>query len=86
MCATLSFLCTVSNMHSVTYIAARRRGLMHIKAVDNQLFIFLPTFFVLMFRTICFTEMEKKFRVGSTKGRVGSPEPDIFFFIPPKYF
>jgi len=33
-------------------IAARWRGFMHIKAVDNQIFISVPTFFVLTFRTI----------------------------------
>jgi len=41
---------------------------MHIKAVDNKKYIFVPTFFVLKFRTnFVFTEMEKKFRVGMIK-------------------
>ena len=40
VCATISFLCTVNNMHCVT-----------IKSVDNQIYIFVPTFFVLKFCT-----------------------------------
>ena len=43
---------------------------------------FVPTFFVLTFRTNYFTPMRKKFRVGTKKGRVGSPEPNIVFISP----
>jgi len=53
---------------------------MHIKAVDNRNYIFVPPFFVLKFRTN-FTSNGKKFRVGSKKSRVGSPEPDIVFLF-----
>jgi len=69
--------------HAQCNIAARQRGLMHIKAVDNQTYIFVPTSFILKFCTNFFySNGKKKFRVGRKKGRVGSPEPDIFFFSP----
>ena len=47
--------------HAQCNIAARWKGLMNIKAVDNQKYIFVPTFFIdlLKFRTTFFTQMKK---------------------------
>jgi len=53
------------------------------KNVDNQKYIFVPTFVVLKFNTnLFFTQMEKNI-LGrdERKGRVGSPEPNIFFLF-----
>jgi len=50
-----------------------------IKAADNQIYIFVPTFFILKFCTNFFLLKRTK-SLGSArkKGRVRSPEPDIF--------
>ena len=45
--------------------------------MDNQIYIFIPTYFELNFRTIILTQMEKKIRVGTKNGR--APEPDCFY-------
>jgi len=57
---------------------------MHIKAVNYQTYMFLPTVFVLQLnlKKNIFYLNGKKFRVGTKKGSVGSPEPDIVFFSP----
>jgi len=46
--------------HAQCSIGARWRGLMHIKAVDNQIYIFVLTVFVLKFRTNFFYSNGKK--------------------------
>ena len=87
VCATkVSCVCNtklfvyVSNMHSVTKLAPRWRGLMHIKAVDNQKYIFVPTFFILKFRSIFFLlKGKKEFRV-RTKKKVGLGHRNHIFF------
>jgi len=53
---------------------------MHIKAVDNQKYIFVPTFFILKFRSIFFLlKGKKEFRV-RTKKKVGLGHRNHIFF------
>ena len=72
------FLCTVN--HARCNIAAMWRGCMLIKALDNQIYIFVPTFFVLKFRTNSFAQREKSLGSGRKKS-VGSPHRNQTYFI-----
>jgi len=71
----LAFLCTVSNMHSV-------RGLMHIKAVDNQNHDFVPTFRTKVSHHVFFTQMGKSLGSGGKKVGSGHRNQTYFFFLP----
>jgi len=50
---------------------------MHIKAADNQIYIFCTHLFVLSVEP--FLLKWKRFMVGTKKGRVGLSETDFFF-------
>ena len=81
VCNTKLFM--YCKQHAQCNIAARRRCLMHIKAVDNQKYIFVPTFFLLTFRTkFCLLKWKKwgkSLRSGVKMVGSGHRNQTIFF-------